>query len=105
MAQLTRAEMEAVIRGGGSVIYKGRVLSKIEHLPSAVDLAAGDPAKLNATVDDLDTQIKALQEQRKTAAAAQAKADKDAKAAAREAEKNAETSGATDSNSTETSES
>lgn len=81
MAQLTRAEMEAVIRSGGSVVFRGRVLSKIEHLPSAVDLAAGDTTKLQATVDDLDAQIAALQEQQKVAKAAQAKVAKEGKAA------------------------
>jgi hypothetical protein len=78
MAQLTRTEMEAIIRGGGSISLGGRIVSRIDQLPSAAQLAGNDPAALAATVDDLEAQIKALQAQQKQVKAAQAKAEKEA---------------------------
>lgn len=89
MAQLTRAQMEQVIRGGGSVSIGGRVINRLDQLPSAVQLAGEDTERLTAAIDDLDVQIAALQEQRKEAVAAKANAEKAAKAA----EKDAKTAG------------
>ena len=63
MATLTRAEMEAVIKSGGSVLYQGRTLSRPEHLPSAAELAQGDPAKEAEASADLQAQIADLQAQ------------------------------------------
>lgn len=85
MAQLTRAQMEQVIRSGGSVSIGGHVISRLDQLPSAVKLAGEDAAQLAAAIDELDVQIAALQEQRKEAVAAKAKADKAAKDAEKEA--------------------
>lgn len=68
MATLTRREMEAVIRGGGSVLYNGRLISKLSDLPTAAELARGNPraeqaaaAELQAQVADLQAQLAALQ--------------------------------------------
>ena len=64
MPQLTREEMEAVIASGGSVLHKGQTLWKMEHLPSAADLVAGDPAGAAAVGSALDAQIAHLQNER-----------------------------------------
>lgn len=63
MAHLTRAEMEQVIREGGSVKHGGRIISRLEHLPSDADLAKGDPAKEAKAAGDLQAQIDQLQQQ------------------------------------------
>lgn len=63
MATLSRAEMEAVIASGGSVLYDGHILTRMEQLPSAAALAAGDPAKEAAATADLQAQIAELQAQ------------------------------------------
>ena len=63
MATLTRPEMEAVIKSGGSVLYQGRTLSTLAHLPSAAELAQGDPAKEAEASADLQAQIADLQAQ------------------------------------------
>lgn len=63
MATLTRDEMEAVVKSGGSVLYGGKTLSRVEHLPSAAELAQGDPAKEAAATADLQAQIAELQAQ------------------------------------------
>lgn len=60
MATLSHKEMKAVIDGGGSVIYKGRHISRVDDLPSAADLAKGDAAQEQATAADLQQQIDAL---------------------------------------------
>src|SRR5262245_34963989 len=86
MAQLTRQQMEAIIRGGGSVSIGGKVISRIDQLPSATELAGDNPEKLAATIEDLDSQIAALQAQKKQAQAAKKKAEEEAaKKAAEEA--------------------
>jgi hypothetical protein len=63
MGHLTREEMEAVIRSGGGVKVGGRVRTRIEDLPTAAELAQGDPAKEAAAAEDLQAQIAALQAQ------------------------------------------
>lgn len=55
--------MEEVIVRGGSVLYQGRVLTRMEELPSAAELAAGDADKETAVAGDLQTQIAKLQAQ------------------------------------------
>ena len=65
---LTRAEMEQVIKDGGSVMYGGRVLNRAEHLPSEAELAQGNPAaeaaaesNLMAEADRISQQLQLLQ--------------------------------------------
>ena len=65
---LTRDEMEAVIKQGGSVLHKGRTISRVQDLPSLADLAQGDPvaevqvlATLQQQMADLQAQIATLQ--------------------------------------------
>lgn len=60
---LSRAEMEAVIAGGGSVLIGGRIIARAEDLPGEAELAQGDPAAEAAATDKLRTQMAALQEQ------------------------------------------
>lgn len=90
MAGKTRAEMEQIIHEGGSVSVGGRVISRLEDLPSAAELAAGDPKAEAATIKDIDRQIAALEKQKKQLQQA-AEDRKKAEAAA----KAAETGGAT----------
>jgi predicted flap endonuclease-1-like 5' DNA nuclease len=72
MAILTRPEMEQVIANGGSVLHSGRLLTRVEHLPTAADLAKGDPAAETVAANALKPQIADLQAQlNKLAAPAQ----------------------------------
>lgn len=89
--KLTRTEMEEIINRGESVIVNGQHISSLLGLPTAVDLAkaSGDPESISATEDDLDAQIKALEEQKKQIAAAKKEAEIKAKDEA-EAKANAE---------------
>ena len=64
MPVLSRAEMEQAIQDGGSVLHGGRLYSRIEDLPSAADLARGNPEQEAAAAAALDSQIAALQAQR-----------------------------------------
>lgn len=105
MATLTRDEMEAVIRNGGSVLHKGQHLTHIEHLPTEGDLAEGDAAAIQAALDGIAAQRAALDEQERkllasrapTAPAAPAKSKKgappDPSASAGESNDSALTSG------------
>jgi hypothetical protein len=61
---LSREEMERAIREGGSVLYQGRTISRVEDLPNAVDLVQGDAAKQAAVRAAIDAQIAALTAQR-----------------------------------------
>ncbi len=58
--RLTRAEMEQVIGRKGSVMYAGRIITRVEDLPSAADLAVGDPAAEKKTAEDIDAEIARL---------------------------------------------
>lgn len=60
---LTRFEMETVIRGGGSVSHNGRIITRVEDLPSAASLAVGDPIAEATAREDLQRQIEALSAQ------------------------------------------
>lgn len=69
---LSRADMEEVIRSGGSVLHKGQHLTRLEHLPSEADLADGDSAATQAALDGLAVQRAALDEQERRLLASQA---------------------------------
>lgn len=60
---MNRPQMEAVIRKGQSVLYQGRIISRTQDLPSAAELAAGDPEAEAAVAADVQAQIDALSEQ------------------------------------------
>lgn len=61
---LTRNQMEEVIRSGGSVLHGGRLITRVEHLPTDADLAAGNPEQEALAAAALEAQIAALQAQR-----------------------------------------
>lgn len=82
MATLTRAEMEQVILNGGSVLHGGVLISRVEKLPSAAELAKGDPEAESAASNALQQQIADLQAQvdrLNAPAKASAKAESDKK--------------------------
>ena len=58
---ITRETMERTIAGGGSVLYHGVVISRVEDLPSVAALAQGDPAKEAVAIVALTAQMQALQ--------------------------------------------
>lgn len=62
--KLSRRDMEDVIKAGGSVMYRGQILTQLGHLPPAGDLVAGDAEAEKRVAAELDTQIEALQKQR-----------------------------------------
>lgn len=64
MAVLSRNEMEQVIRGGGSVLHGGRIISRVQDLPNDADLAQGNPEQEQQLATALDIQIAALTQQR-----------------------------------------
>lgn len=59
---LDRQQMEAVIAGGQSVLYGGRIIVQPHHLPSDAELASGDPVKEQAATRGLQDQIARLQQ-------------------------------------------
>jgi len=70
---MKRSEMEQIIVQGGSVLYQGRTISRVQDLPSEADLAVGDPAQeaaataaLQAQMADLQAQIDRLSQPAKT---------------------------------------
>lgn len=69
MAEMTRDEMVAVHQRGESVLFRGRLITRPEDLPSEADLSKGDPAKEAAAREALDDQIRALQATRDSLAA------------------------------------
>lgn len=60
---MSREQMEAVIRKGGTVLYKGRGIKSIEHLPSAAAMA-NTPEEKKSAADDIDAQIEKLRKQK-----------------------------------------
>lgn len=60
---LTREQMEQAIARGGSVLHQGRIISRVQDLPSAAELAEGDPERESATANSLQQQIADLQAQ------------------------------------------
>lgn len=69
---LSRAQMEAVIAEGGSVLLPGgRLIAKAADIPPEAELAlaAQDPARQAVAADELDRQIAELQARRASLAA------------------------------------
>ena len=63
MPELTRSELEAAIRAGGSVRVQGRIITRLADLPSATTFVQ-TPAEAAARAAELDAQITALQAER-----------------------------------------
>lgn len=71
----SREQLERIIKAGGSVIISSsqgapRVVTRIEDLPSPVELAGDDIVKKQAAMGDLQKQIDELIRQQKQAEAA-----------------------------------
>ena len=60
---LTHAEMEAVVRNGGSVLFRGRVCASLAELPSLAELGEADPTQHAASLQDLEAARKDLDAQ------------------------------------------
>lgn len=73
--KLSRADMEEVIKGGGSVMVDGQIITSVKGLPDDVDLAE--------TEEEIAAAEEALAAQEQEVAAKKAKAKK--KAAAKKA--------------------
>lgn len=58
---MDRETMEAVIKSGRSVLYGGRVISRLEHLPSHEELTQNDAAKRAERREQIEKQIGELQ--------------------------------------------
>jgi hypothetical protein len=58
--RLTRAGMEHVIRGGGSVSHNGQTLTRIDELPPEAALAAGDEQAEDQARANIDARRAAL---------------------------------------------
>ena len=65
---LTRAQMRAIIERRESVMIGGNIISRVEDLPSEVELSVGDPerqdaerARLQAEIERLSDQVEELQ--------------------------------------------
>lgn len=61
---LSRAEMEAIIRGGGAIHHGGEIITSIADLPDDVDLAANEE-DLEAAAAALEAEEDALFEKRR----------------------------------------
>lgn len=61
---MSRERMEEVIKRGGSVLYEGVTLTRIEDLPNESELAAGDPERSAMAAEDIDRKIAELQSQK-----------------------------------------
>ena len=92
MGQLTRSEMEKVIRSKGSVLYDGAIITSIAELPTDATLAKGDKEKEDAARKDLKAQLEAISKQLEELDAdkTEAKAASDAKARSEAEAKKAE---------------
>lgn len=84
---LSRADMEMIVKRNESVLWDGKLISDVNMLPTEADIALKtgnfDPSSTNE--DDLDAQIKTLEERKKALAearkSAEKKAEEDQKAA------------------------
>jgi type IV secretory pathway VirB10-like protein len=74
--ELTRAGMEQAIGGGGSVLHKGALHTKVDTLPSEAELAGTDVKAQDAALERIDAQQAELDRQRKAIADRRAAAQK-----------------------------
>lgn len=59
--KLTRGQMEEILARGEGVIHNGVVITRPEFLPTAAELADGDPEAEAAVASDLQAKIDQLQ--------------------------------------------
>ena len=60
---MTRKEMQEILEAGGSVLHGRQIITDPAHLPSAADLAKGDPAAEATATADLKAQLAEVQRQ------------------------------------------
>jgi outer membrane biosynthesis protein TonB len=60
----SRAQLEQIIKSGGSVIINGRHIDRLEDLPSESELAVGDRERAQAAIRANDDQIATLTRER-----------------------------------------
>ena len=60
---LTLDGMKATIQNGGMVLHGGKFITKVDDLPTAAELAKGDPKEEKRVAADLQQQMKDLQAQ------------------------------------------
>jgi hypothetical protein len=60
----SRAQLEQIIKSGGSVILNGRHIDRLEDLPSESELAVGDRERAQAAIRANDDQIATLTRER-----------------------------------------
>lgn len=58
--KLSRKEMEAILRQGGTVLFDGRIIGDFNALPSEADLAQGDTEAMKVAEQNIDAEIKRL---------------------------------------------
>jgi hypothetical protein len=69
-----RAEMEAILRSGQGIVYKGQVITKMADLPTDADLAKGDPDKEAEVISSLQAEIDRLQVEKSRLTASESRA-------------------------------
>jgi hypothetical protein len=89
---LSREQMIERIKGGKSVLYKNRIITSVDKLPTAAQMASTDAEK-EAAADDLKTQMQKMQAQLDELEAGKKDSSVD---------KNSENSGAGDDDQTDT---
>lgn len=62
---ISRAAMEQAIKDGGSVLHGGQIHTSVASLPDDAVLAAGDPEKTGAALDDIEGEIAKLEAKKK----------------------------------------
>jgi septal ring factor EnvC (AmiA/AmiB activator) len=82
LSSYPREHLVRAIREGGTVLLStGKLIERVEDLPSEAELVQGDPAKEQAAAENLDAQIQALVEQKNRLARQQEESKKAAEAA------------------------
>lgn len=56
-----REQMEKAIKSGSGVLYSGRIITQLEHLPTDAELAANDSKKVGSRKDEIKAEIEVLQ--------------------------------------------
>jgi hypothetical protein len=77
---MTHEQMAAVIKGGGTILHEGRMIGKVEELPSTAELAGQDIPKLLAEQAKLEKDAADLKIQQDKVKASLAEAHAAAKA-------------------------
>lgn len=63
MSKISREKMENIIRGGGSVMFEGNIITDVKQLPTEAELAKGDESREQAAIAQLQAQKRELERQ------------------------------------------